>query len=148
MKIKIKRLHKTLLLIAAFSIFFLPLFALGANVFGQGGIVYAQEEDDCEGTKLGVPLEDGTDCIPPGSSLENNPIFVYLRPVIQFLTAGAGLAIVIMIIISGIRYITSSGNPQAVQAAKSLLGKAIGALLLFIFMFALFNFLIPGGIIG
>lgn len=76
-----------------------------------------------------------------------NVIFTYLAAIIRFLAAGVGIVIVLAIIIAGIRYIISSGNPQALQDAKTQLAHAVFALLMFIFMFAALNFLIPGGLI-
>lgn len=122
----------------------------GGGGSASGGAYQAASREDCEddgGTYLGVPLENDENCIPPGEG-EDNPIFVYLRPIIAFLSAGVGLIIVATIVISGIRYITSGGDPQKLQAAKGLLGKAIGGLLLYIFFVALLNFLVPGGIIN
>jgi hypothetical protein len=103
---------------------------------------------DC--VQLGVPLSDGEDCIgSAGSSdIEDNPIIHYLKGIIRFLSAGVGLVVTAMIIVSGIQYMGSRGNPQMVEAAKKRLSNAIIALFLYIFMTAILNFLIPGGLIG
>ncbi len=54
----------------------------------------------------------------------------------------AGLLAVIMIIVGGFQYITSSGNPQATARAKSTITYAIIGLLIAIFAFAIVNFII------
>ncbi len=77
----------------------------------------------------------------------NNVIYSYLDAVLRFLAGGVGLVIVLMIIISGIQFITSSGNPQAIQAARGRLTNAVIALILFIFMAAILNFVVPGGLL-
>ena len=91
---------------------------------------------------LGVPIG----CLGDEGDIEN-PIYDMLRAIIRFLSAGVGIVIVLMIVISGIQYITSSGNPEATQGAKKRLGNAVIALLLFIFMAAILNFLVPGGLL-
>ena len=77
------------------------------------------------------------------NSLENNAIVVYLRYLIQFLTAGVGLVITIMIVVGGFQYITAGENSQKVQAAKQKIFNAVLALILFILMYALLNYLVP-----
>ena len=78
---------------------------------------------------------------------EGNPIWDMLGAITRFLSAGVGVVVVLMIVISGIQYVTSGGNPEATQAAKKRLSNAVIALLLFIFMFAILNFLVPGGLL-
>lgn len=95
----------------------------------------------CQDVDLGV----GVDCeeLDPNE----NVIYTYLRAIIRFLSLGVGLVTVGMIVISGVRYITSNGNPQAIQDAKSKLLNAVFGLILFIFAVAIINFLIPGGLL-
>jgi hypothetical protein len=68
--------------------------------------------------------------------------------IIKFLSGAIGLVIVLMIVIGGVQYITSAGDPGAVKAAKGRIVNAIVALILFILMFAILNFIIPGGILS
>lgn len=103
--------------------------------------------------ELGAPLSDGPDadnqpdnCIREGSG-DRNPIYTYLKIIIRFLSAGVGIVVVLMIIVGGIRYITSSGNPEAAAGAKKMITNAVIALVLFLFMAAILNFLIPGGLL-
>ncbi len=70
----------------------------------------------------------------------------YLNPAIQLVSAMVGIAITISIVIGGIQYGSSAGDPQAVAAAKARIRNAIIALLSFLFLYALLNFLIPGGL--
>lgn len=100
--------------------------------------------------KLSVPLQDGSDCVlesDENTELKDNSIIVYTRNIVRFLSAGVGIVIVLMIIVGGIQYITSQGNPQATASAKNRITNAIIALFLFIFMTAILNFLIPGGLL-
>lgn len=112
------------------------------NIQGDCGEGYIQ-------LSIAVELDDGTvsNCLPKNGTGANNPIFIYMRAIIRFLTAGVGLAVIITIVVSGIQYMTSRGNPQSIQKAQQRLGNAIIALLMFVFSAAILNFLIPGGLL-
>lgn len=109
---------------------------------------------DVPGTKLAVKIDvngDGTpdECIPEGTGdISTNPIIVYLKGIINFMSIGIGLVAAISIVVAGIQWMASRDNPQAIQAAQKRLWNAVIAILLFIFMYAILNFLVPGGLIG
>ena len=77
-----------------------------------------------------------------------NPIYDFIFAMIRFLTFGVGVVITIAIIMSGIQYTTSEGNPEKTMAAKNHIQNAIIGLMMYIFAFALLNYLIPGGLIS
>ncbi len=79
---------------------------------------------------------------------KGGPIYGFLRGIIKFAGGLVGLLVIMMLIIGGIRYITSAGNPKLVAAAKNQIVNAIIGLVLFALMLAILNFLLPGGIIG
>jgi hypothetical protein len=70
----------------------------------------------------------------------------YINPLIQLLSALVGVAVVASIIIGGIQYSSSAGDPQKASAAKARIRNAIVALVAFIFLYALLDFLMPGGL--
>lgn len=82
----------------------------------------------------------------PQKCLKDNPLIIWTRTAINFLAAGVGVIVTIMIIIGGIQYAAAGPNPQAVQAAKKKITNAIIALLAFFFLYAFMQYLIPGGI--
>ena len=82
------------------------------------------------------------------SNKGDGAIIAYVKALLQYLSGLVGLVIILMIIVSGIQYLTAYGNPKSITAAKNRLTNAIIGLFLFIFAFALLSFLIPGGIIG
>ena len=97
--------------------------------------------------QLSVPLLAGGDCI------DNNPasggaIVVYLKLIIRFLSGAVGLVIMLMLVIAGVQYITSLGDPAMIKKAKERIINAITALMLFVLAYAIINYLIPGGILG
>lgn len=75
----------------------------------------------------------------------NNGITDLLFAVIRFLSAGVGLVVIASVIVGGIQYIVSRGDPNATGAAIKRLTSSVIALLVFIFAYAILNFLIPGG---
>lgn len=64
--------------------------------------------------------------------------------IIKFLSNGAGLILVGSLVYAGIQYSLTRGDPQAVAAAQMRIRSVVGSLLLFIFAYALLNYLIPG----
>jgi hypothetical protein len=94
-------------------------------------------KSDCNG-KLQAGAAEG--------SVDHCGIIDYLQIFINTLSALVGVVIVVMIIIGGIQYSASGDDPQKVQAAKSKITNALLALFVFVFMFAILQFLVPGGI--
>lgn len=74
-----------------------------------------------------------------------NPIIDMVLAVVRFLSLGVGVVVVGSIIWAGIQYSTSRGDPQAVSASINRVTNSFIALLLYIFIFAIANFLVPGG---
>ena len=70
----------------------------------------------------------------------------YINPFINFMAALVGIAVVVSIIVGGIQYSSSAGDPQKVTLAKNRIRNAIIALVTFLFLYALLQFLVPGGI--
>lgn len=66
--------------------------------------------------------------------------------IIRFLSIGIGIIVTISIILAGIQYATSEGNPETTQKAKLRIQNALIGLLIYIFAFSLLQFLIPGGL--
>ena len=80
-----------------------------------------------------------------GCQGKGNPIADMTFAIIRFLSAGVGLIMVGSIVVAGIQYSASGGDPQATAKAKSRISSTLIALLIFIFSYALLNYLIPGG---
>jgi hypothetical protein len=110
----------------------------------------------------GVTCGDGTPPPCTGETVVNDPaggsgncasvskcdlVTKYVNPFINFLAALVGVAVVISIVIGGIQYGSSAGDPQKVNMAKNRIRNALVALLAFLFLYALLNFLVPGGLL-
>lgn len=77
---------------------------------------------------------------------ENCGIISYIVIITNVLSALVGVIIVAMIIWGGIQYSTAGADASKVQAAKQKIVNALIALLLFVFGFAIVQWLIPGGL--
>jgi hypothetical protein len=81
------------------------------------------------------------------TDITKNPIYGFLIIAIKFLSAGVGIAVVGGIVWGGILYASSTDNASQKQRAVSVIINALIGLLLYVFMFAIINYLIPGGIL-
>jgi hypothetical protein len=111
-------------------------------------------EDPCVEIGLPVVPVPGTTCTAKDGNpgVTNNPatggaIVSYLKGWLALLGGAVGLVVILMIVISGIQYITAIGDPGSIKSAKSRLQNAIIALVLYLSMYAILNFIIPGGIL-
>jgi hypothetical protein len=71
---------------------------------------------------------------------------LYVNPFIKVLSAIVGLVAAISLVMGGIQYSTSGGDPQKASAAKSRISKTILGVFIYGFLYAFLNFLVPGGI--
>ncbi len=86
-------------------------------------------------------------CLANATLASCNIIQDYVQPAINFLSALVGVAVVISIIIGGIQYGSSAGDSSKVSAAKNRIRNAIIALVAFLLLYSILNFLIPGGLV-
>lgn len=68
-----------------------------------------------------------------------------LMYVINFMGIGVGIAVVIGIILGGVKYAASDGDEAKAKEGREMIANSIIGLFLFIFLYAGANFLIPGG---
>lgn len=122
--------QKIMLVLATFT---LALPALGLTALQP---VYAADSKDaaCQGIGL-----TGADC---GNPAADQKVGGVIKTVVTLLSWVVGIAAVIMIVISGFRYITSAGEASKVTAAKqgviyAVVGLVIVALAQFIVRFVL-----------
>ena len=91
-----------------------------------------------------------TDCSAPNAvdaAMKCSKIMTdFVDPLLKFLAAGVGVIVVIMVIVGGVQYVTANGNPQAAQNARKKIINALIAFTTFIFLYALLEWLIPGGV--
>jgi hypothetical protein len=81
-----------------------------------------------------------------GCSGTGNPLNDLLFAAIRFLVAGVGVVVIASIVVGGIQYTSSQGEPQKQKAARERVINALIALLVYLLTFALVQWLVPGGI--
>ena len=77
---------------------------------------------------------------------EGNPIVDMTFAIIRFLSVGVGIIAVGSIILGGIQYTTSSGSPEKTAKAMSRISNTVIALLIYFLIFAILNWVVPGGV--
>lgn len=99
---------------------------------------------DYQTSVLPIPGCDGTN---PDEEVDGQAvIFGIIKIVIQIMTAVIGIVAVGAVIFGAILYGTSGDNPENLKKAKGIWMNVVIGLMLFAFMVAITNFLIPGGV--
>jgi hypothetical protein len=96
----------------------------------DGGVCGSQVSDD-------AASKDG--------SSDPDLVKKYLNPAINLFSALVGVVVVMSIIIGGIQYSSSAGDPQKAAKAKGRILNAIIAILAYAFLYGFLQFIIPGG---
>ncbi|HMS49817.1 MAG TPA: hypothetical protein PKA02_00055 [Candidatus Saccharibacteria bacterium] len=92
------------------------------------------------GTEVQISINVG--CVGKG-----NGILDLTFALIRFLSYGVGIAMVASLVVAGIQYSSSRGDPQATSKAIGRAQSTVGALLLFLFIYAILNWIIPAGLL-
>lgn len=91
----------------------------------------------------------GSQCLNAGApafcASDHSGIIDMLFAIIRFLSAGVGLIVIGSIVFAGIQYTTSRGDPQATAEAIKRIRNTVIALGIYIFAYAILNYLIPAG---
>lgn len=98
-------------------------------------------------TKTDGDCREGTGDNIANVDKDNCAIIGYIVVITNVLSALVGIVVVAMIITGGIQYSTAGSDSSKIQAAKQKITNAILALIIFIFSFAIIQWLIPGGLI-
>jgi hypothetical protein len=69
----------------------------------------------------------------------------YINPAINLFSLSFGLIATISIVVGGIQYAASEGDPQKSASAKSRITNTIIAIFVYLFLYVFLQFLIPGG---
>ena len=98
---------------------------------------------DCGGVQTAI-----INCSQSGGSggIEKTGLWGILLITINILTAGVGILAVAGIVYGAILYMSSGGNPEQVKKARTVFTNVVIGVVAFGGMFALLNFLVPGGV--
>jgi hypothetical protein len=91
----------------------------------------------------------GDACVPGGSggsycASDHNPIIDAAFSIIRFLSVGVGVVVILSTVWAGIQYTLAHDDPNQVNEAKDRIRSNVIALIVFIFAYAILNYLIPG----
>jgi len=127
-----------------------PTSGVAANRGGQMVCFYFKGDDlqvaplTTAGSTTSSASTGCPDVATPGLKLDctqKNPIYALLQFIINWAIRLLGALAVLAVIISGIQYIVSQGNPDGIKKAKSRLTNAIVGLILLSLMFVILHFL-------
>lgn len=110
---------------------------IGVTVAGLTALMtplLARAVVDCGGVKVAIDVQ---------CSDNSNPIYAYLQGIIVFMGGLIGLFVVISLIVAGIQYAGSGGEPANIAKAKERIFNAVIGLLLYIMMAAILTYLVP-----
>jgi hypothetical protein len=90
-----------------------------------------------------------SNCADSAATCSNNDcdlIQKYVNPFINIMSVVFGLIAIISLILGGISYTTSEGDPQKTSRAKSRIANTIFAIIGYIFLYSFLQFIVPGGV--
>lgn len=118
----------------------LMLTTTAPAIIGQQAVVYAGH---CGADEV----HDGAAADPTTAAcIPENPIFITLKQIVRFLSAGVGIVVAIMVVTGGIQYIAAADNPQKLEASKSRIANALGGLFMWLLSGVILEWLVPGGV--
>ena len=123
----------------------LLLIPVATIAFVPSGLARATEEGNqgCE-TDTAIIKCDNVDVEQDG--VENTGLWSLLLQAINILTVGVGVLALAGIVYGGILYISSGGSPEQVKKARTVFTNVVIGVIAFGGMYALLNFLVPGGV--
>ncbi|GEM_PF-2850066 len=115
-----------------------------ADITGGGGpvclalpIAAGGSQGSCKSGQVEVPNDPKT----------GGAIIFYLKQILFLVNSLIGGIIILVLVIAGVQYIVSGGDPSNVKNAKGRIMNAVTALVLYLMMVAILNFLVPGGLL-
>ncbi len=139
LNIKSKLQHLVLTNFAMFALVFAGVTGIVVQASSTASAATPTRATNCDSSDLS--LQGGTACADPGTTAENltgtGGIFQTVANILLFLV---GAIAVIMLIIGGLRYVTSNGDQNAVTGAKNTIMYAIIGIVVAFLAYAGVNF--------
>ena len=86
------------------------------------------------------------ECTNPDECLKDNELIKFIKVAVNIMSALVGVVVTAMIVLGGIQYASAGGSPNATSAAKKRIFNAIFALIAYLFLFVILEWLLPGGL--
>lgn len=80
------------------------------------------------------------------TAAQDTPFIKRVNVYIKWITNGIGIIAVFGLVIAGIQYAAAGENPSAVAASKKRISNIIIGIIIYVFMYAALQWLIPGGL--
>lgn len=132
------------------SVVFGIFLLLGVTVFSLSGatVTAACDESDercCGGVATSIISCSEGDGSGGGGQAQGTGIWYILLLVINIMTAGVGVLALAGIVYGAVLYTSAGGNAEQVKKAMGIFTNVVIGVVAFAGMYALLNFLIPGG---
>jgi len=137
-------MKKTLKIIISIALLFVTS-AVASTVLTASALAAPATGTSTTPNSCGGPGQSVPTSIDLGCRHVGNPITDLLFAIIRLLSDGVGIIVVGSIVVGGIQYTTSRGDPNATAAAIGRIRASLIALLIFIFAYAILNYVIPNG---
>ena len=124
------------LILVGFLFAFSSLVTLASPTLAKGN-------NGCE-TDTAIIKCDNVDT--DASGMQNTGLWSILLTVINIMTVGVGVLALAGIVYGGILYTSSGGSPEQVKKARAIFTNVVIGVIAFGGMYALLNFIVPGGI--
>lgn len=114
-------------------------------LFGAAALVSlnpASAHADCGGVQTAI-----INCSQSGGGgAEDTGLWGILLIVVNIMTAGVGVLALVGIVYGAVLYTSAGGNPEQVKKARTIFTNVVIGVIAFGGMYALLNFLVPGGV--
>ncbi len=107
-----------------------------------GGHVGVNIDDDSQPCKIKTMFDWGC------KKSSKQPLLAVVSSILKWLAAGMTVIVVLAISYAGYLYIASGDSKDKSALAKKIIRNAITALIAYFFMYAILNFIVPGGLFG
>jgi hypothetical protein len=82
-----------------------------------------------------------------GCQGKGNPIEDMIFAFIKLLSDGVGIVVIASLVVAGIQFTSSRGDPQATAKSMHRVQSNVTALILFFFAYAILNYVVPGAVL-
>ena len=120
------------------------LLALSLTTFGFLAVPATVSAANCTADQINTSFFGG--CVNKKGAGTQNPVFIALLTIFNFLAVGIGIIVTGGIIYGGILITTGSGDAAKTKQGTTIIINSVIGLLCFLFMFAIINFIVPGGL--
>lgn len=119
---------------------------LSLAIIASLGLGFLAPTETYAATCNGVATSVDFGCKSVGTGVQATPVFSLLLAVVNFMAIGVGVVVVGGIVWGAFLYVTSNGNSGKTEQAVTIIANSVVGLALYAFLFAIVNFLVPGGL--